>query len=225
MQASGQADEREELATLAEEVALLKESAAEQEREFGDLLACLGQESAKVAALQELLMRAGVDAGPVLVQVETDYGFGDEDEDAGGYEEDAQKEEGQSFLQSEGINASAAQHPEATLPAEDAVAAAHQEKGAVPAEAAARGDVTLPEASLAEQVESSLEGLPEGELLSPPWKQPRLPQEDSSKIAAEILPSAGMQALGAEPTQGGAAAGEINFDGWDADGEGDWNIS
>jgi hypothetical protein len=63
-------------------MALLQQSAVEQEKEFGDLLACLGQESAKVAALQQLLGEAGVDAAPVLAQVEADYGFGDEEEDA-----------------------------------------------------------------------------------------------------------------------------------------------
>ena len=53
----------------AEEVAQLRAEAETQQQEFGDLLACLGQESAKVAALQALLVEAGIDATAQLAQV------------------------------------------------------------------------------------------------------------------------------------------------------------
>lgn len=53
----------------AEELAQALAASAEQEKEFGDLLACLGQESAKVAALQELLAQRGIDPSGVLAQV------------------------------------------------------------------------------------------------------------------------------------------------------------
>ena len=52
-----------------EEVAQLRAEAEEKEAEFGDLLSCLGQESAKVAALQGLLSQHGVDASALLAQV------------------------------------------------------------------------------------------------------------------------------------------------------------
>ncbi len=56
-------------AEIEEELAQAQAAAAEQERELGDLLACLGQESAKVAALQELLAQRGIDPSGVLAQV------------------------------------------------------------------------------------------------------------------------------------------------------------
>lgn len=59
---SGRAEAEEELAQALA-------ASAEQEKEFGDLLACLGQESAKVAALQELLAQRGIDPSGVLAQV------------------------------------------------------------------------------------------------------------------------------------------------------------
>ena len=55
-------------AEAEEELAQALAASAEQE-EFGDLLACLGQESAKVAALQELLAQRGIDPSGVLAQV------------------------------------------------------------------------------------------------------------------------------------------------------------
>lgn len=56
-------------ADAAEEVAQLQAEADEQRQEFGDLLACLGQESAKVNALQELLGEHGIDVSALLAQV------------------------------------------------------------------------------------------------------------------------------------------------------------
>ena len=56
-------------AIAAKEVARLQAEADEQRQEFGDLLACLGQESAKVNALQQLLGEHGVDASDLLAQV------------------------------------------------------------------------------------------------------------------------------------------------------------
>lgn len=56
-------------AAVEEELAQVKAEAAEQEKEFGELLACLGQESAKVAALQDLLLQRGIDASGILAQV------------------------------------------------------------------------------------------------------------------------------------------------------------
>lgn len=56
-------------ALLQEELEQVKAEAAEQEKEFGELLACLGQESAKVAALQDLLLQRGFDPSGVLAQV------------------------------------------------------------------------------------------------------------------------------------------------------------
>ena len=54
---------------MEDELAQVKAEAAEQEKEFGELLACLGQESAKVAALQDLLLQRGVDPSGILAQV------------------------------------------------------------------------------------------------------------------------------------------------------------
>ena len=54
-----------------EEVAQLRAEAETQQQEFGDLLACLGQESAKVAALQALLAEHGIDASAQLAEVPT----------------------------------------------------------------------------------------------------------------------------------------------------------
>mmetsp|Transcript_22561 Transcript_22561/g.62613 ORF Transcript_22561/g.62613 Transcript_22561/m.62613 type:complete len:2063 (+) Transcript_22561:179-6367(+) len=51
-----------------------------QQQEFNDLLACLGQETAKVVALQEVLEEHGVDADAILAKVEEEYGFGDEED-------------------------------------------------------------------------------------------------------------------------------------------------
>ena len=62
-------------AAAAEEVARLQAEADEQRQEFGDLLACLGQESAKVNALQQLLAEQGIDASALLAQVLTRSGF------------------------------------------------------------------------------------------------------------------------------------------------------
>lgn len=47
----------------------LQAEADEQRQEFGDLLACLGQESAKVSALQALLAEHSIDASALLAQV------------------------------------------------------------------------------------------------------------------------------------------------------------
>lgn len=56
-------------AGVEEELAQAREAAAVQEKEFGELLACLGQESAKSAAFQELLLQHGIDPSGVLAQV------------------------------------------------------------------------------------------------------------------------------------------------------------
>ena len=63
-----------------------------------------------------------------------------------------------------------------------------------------------------------VEGLPEGELLSPVKQEPSAQQAQAAKrIAASV-------SQGSEAAAGGGAAAE--FDGWDADdGEGDWNMS
>lgn len=209
----------EHSAALQEQVELLQQSAEEQEKEFGDLLACLGQESAKVAALQELLDNAGIDAGPVLERVEAEY-LGEEDDGA-----DAQDDAEGGLFPGHGTDAHADEQNAARPAHDDAAAAAPAagHEGDIPAMAGE--NTALPDASAEEQTESSLEGLPDGELLSPPWKQPRLPQAQSSKIAASI-PSSGLQPLGhdAEPALGGAAVQGIDFDGWDAD-DNEWNIS
>ncbi|KAK9818311.1 hypothetical protein WJX72_010402 [[Myrmecia] bisecta] len=53
----------------AAEAEALQAALAEQQQEFGDLLVCLGQESAKVGALQELLEEQGVDVAELLAQM------------------------------------------------------------------------------------------------------------------------------------------------------------
>jgi hypothetical protein len=67
-----------------------------------------------------------------------------------------------------------------------------------------------------------LEGLPEGEVLSPLRDQPQVHREESSKIAAGVPFSEQMpQAFASGLAEGGG----IDFDGWDADADSDWNIS
>ena len=64
-----------------------------------------------------------------------------------------------------------------------------------------------------------VEGLPEGELLSPVKQEPSAQQAEAAKrIAASV-------SHGHEAGAGGAAVESAEFDGWDADdGEGDWSM-
>jgi hypothetical protein len=58
----------------------VQEELAAQQAEFNDLLACLGQETAKVAALQSLLgEKYQEDVSELLEKVEEEYGFGVDD--------------------------------------------------------------------------------------------------------------------------------------------------
>ena len=54
---------------MEEELAQVKADSAEQEKDLGEPLACLGQESANVAALKDLLLQHGVDPSGILAQV------------------------------------------------------------------------------------------------------------------------------------------------------------
>uniref|UniRef100_A0A061R2Z3 Uso1/p115-like vesicle tethering protein C-terminal domain-containing protein n=1 Tax=Tetraselmis sp. GSL018 TaxID=582737 RepID=A0A061R2Z3_9CHLO len=59
----------------------LSETVETQQSEFNDLLACLGQETAKVFALQEALEEKGVDVESILARVEQEHGFGEGEEE------------------------------------------------------------------------------------------------------------------------------------------------
>ena len=63
----------------------MQEELAAQQSEFNELLVCLGQETAKVGALQELLAdKYGDDVSALLEAVEEEFGFeGDGEEEEG----------------------------------------------------------------------------------------------------------------------------------------------
>ncbi|BDA49394.1 hypothetical protein COCOBI_14-0090 [Coccomyxa sp. Obi] len=208
-------------AALEEELAQVKAEAAEQEKEFGEMLACLGQESAKVAALQELLLQRGIDPSGVLAQVEADYGFNDE----GDAEDYAGGQEGEQLAAGESPDAENRGATAQEGPGRAADAPADQEWPGFSADApAVEGEPELESpASSAQHAQhahqSSIEGLPEGELLSPDKGLPSLREDVKSKIAA------GITFGGVQQTHPGAAGQEIDFDGWGADADGDWNFN
>lgn len=62
----------------------MQEELAAQQSEFNELLVCLGQETAKVGALQELLAdKYGDDVSGLLEAVEEEFGFDGEDGEEG----------------------------------------------------------------------------------------------------------------------------------------------
>ncbi|CAL8464717.1 g4252 [Coccomyxa elongata] len=212
-------------AVLQEELEQVKAEAAEQEKEFGELLACLGQESAKVAALQELLLQRGFDPSGVLAQVEADYGFNDEgdgEDDAGG--EEGEKQAG-GELQDRGVDAEVRGSEGQEGPGRAAHAPADRDWPGFSADAPAvePEPVQEPPASSAQHAQhahqSSIEGLPEGELLSPEKGLPSLREDVKSEITA------GINFGGVQQTYVGAAGQDFNFDGWDADADGDWGFN
>jgi len=84
---------QEEGAAVVERVAdtaALQEQLDEQQREFNDLLACLGQESAKVAALSDILADNGLEeAGEAAVHaIDEEQTFDPNDEGAAAYQEE-----------------------------------------------------------------------------------------------------------------------------------------
>ena len=156
----------------------------------------------------------------VCGQVEADYGFGDEMGDDEEGEED--EPEGEQML---APLAPAEAEPEHGDPlaqagpgaAEDAPA--DQDWPGFSADVMAKGTPQEDLPSVAQHAhQSSIEGLPEGELLSPDKGLPRLLEAVKSEITA------GINFGSAQPS---AAAGgqEIDFDGWGADADGDWGFN
>ncbi len=84
---------------LTVELQHVQEELAAQQSEFNELLICLGQETAKVGALQSLLEdKYGEHVQDLLDQVEEEFGFGgdeEEDEEGEGEEEGEEGEEGE----------------------------------------------------------------------------------------------------------------------------------
>ena len=88
-----------------------------------------------------------------------------------------------------------------------------EEQEALPAGAPA-GTLDQSHAAPAGDV-GGIEGLPEGELLSPEKEQPQIPQAEAEQISSK---------LGSDNKAGAAAEG--GWDGWDAeDAQGDWGDS
>lgn len=145
------------------------------------------------------------------MQVEADYGFGDEAE--AGDEEEEDQEAGRADEDMEvSIKAQAVQEAQSD-PTEDA--AADQEWAGFSAKVAAEGTMQQGPTAAAQNAKhaqrSSMEGLPEGELLSPDKELPRLRADVKSEIVAGVKSKM--------PAQ------QIDFDSWGADAEGDWDFN
>ena len=84
-------------------------------------------------------------------------------------------------------------------------------------------EADVPHAGQLEQAAGSpgVEGLPEGELLSPAKEEPSAQQAEAVKRIAASIGCGDNEALA-----GPAAPQSAEFDGWDADdGEGDWSMA
>ncbi len=156
----------------------------------------------------------------VCWQVEADYGFGDE--------MNGEDEEEEQQLAAEQMPESGEAGPEhrdtlaeaGLSAAEDAPA--DQEWPGFSADAAVEGmpmpqEKQMPSTARHAQ-QSSMEGLPEGELLSPDKAMPRLKEEVKSEITAGIN-------FGGTLPSGDNVGQEIDFDGWGAEADGDWGFN
>jgi hypothetical protein len=197
-------------AEAEEEVAQLRAEAEEKEAEFGDLLSCLGQESAKVAALQGLLGQHGIDASALLAEARTLPLFlvlpaSDLQE--------LSKSGFRALCHACGI-CTRRNHDPLQVEAEygaDGEEAGEQDEEEQQQEAAAAHATTADEQGMAPAAatgEGSIEGLPEGELLSPEKEGPQMQPAQAQQISAKL---------------GGEGAAQGAWDGWDAeDAQGDW---